>query len=228
MDAMQRNNVYPDATRLTALFEEIKVILAQLSFVSHIYVFGSLARQESDRWSDIDMVVVTRTYQQFWDTWQHLHNVKPVLHHHPFSEVEPIGAHALGNVFVDEAVFHCLDLNFLTTYEHQTPRAMERFGHLEMVYNHPNEVRSSTQDHRHFRQTLTPDEQKIATSLHFTKKNIKRVLRGQPAHDELRKFADSLRILMQVYSFDYQVVGGELGKVAQTYLLIADDVLRNK
>lgn len=220
---------YPDATRPATLIDEIKAILTQLPFISHIYVFGSLARREADRWSDIDMLVVTQTHQQFWDAWQHLHSAKPILHHHPFSEVEPIGGHVLGNVFIGESVFHCLDLNFLTTEEHQTHGVGERFGHLEMVYYNLDDLPlASTQDRRPFQQTLTSDEEKISIGIHFTKKHIKKVLRGQPAHDELQKFADGLSVLMQDYSFDYQVVGGKIGEVAEAYLWIADYILRNK
>lgn len=226
---MRLANLYPDADRPRSLMQEIRLIVSGLSFVSHIYLFGSLVRGEDDRWSDIDMLVVTQTYTQFVDVWRCLNDAKTILHHHPFTIADPAGGHALGNVFVGEAVFHCLDLNFLTLEEYRDPSMVERFGRLDEVYI--NADVSSTAGQvvpGDFQQALTKDEERISFSMHFTKKHLKKVLRGQAAHHDLERSAERLRLVMQDYSADYEVVGGRIGQIAQAYLMMADEVLANR
>lgn len=225
---MVKELIRPEVSRPATLMKEITAILSQLPFVSHILIFGSLARNEADRWSDIDMLVVTKTHQQFWDAWQQLHDSLPILHHHPFAELESGGAHALGNVFVDESVFHCLDLNFFTIDDYQRPGITERFGHLDQIYHNPDAGSSTSQHPSQFQQVLTSDEEKISVEMHFLKKNIKKVLRNQPAHHEVKKFADRLSTIMEDYTFEYEVVGGKIGKLAEIYLTIAECLLDDK
>lgn len=205
--------------------QEVRAILVQLPFVQRISVFGSLAGADWDRWSDIDMLVVTQARGQFLAVWQALHDAKPVLYHYPLSRAEPSGGHMLGNVFVGESVFHCLDLNLLTVHEYRTPGALDRFGALLEVHLAPDIPVIEAEAGMDATQALTPDEDRIATGIHFTKKAIKRALRGYPAHDDLKRCAGQLKAIMQDYPVDYQVVGGNIGKVAQTYLTIADVLL---
>jgi hypothetical protein len=208
--------------------QEVIAILARLPFVQRIAVFGSLAGADWDRWSDMDMLVVTQARGQFLAAWQALHDAKPVFYHHPLCRAEPSGGHMLGNVFVGESVFHCLDLNLLSAHEYRTPGALDRFGTLLEVYRAPDTPVIETDADMDVTQTLTPDEDRIATGIHFTKKAIKQVLRGHPAHGDLKRFAGQLRAIMRDYPVDYRVVGGNIGQVAETYVTIADCLLGDK
>lgn len=225
---MQNDLVYPDAARPLALMEEVKAVLTQLLCVSHLYLFGSLAENRWDRWSDVDMLVVTPTKQHIWEIWGVLHQAKPVLHHHPLSAAEPFGVHILGNVFVGESVFHCLDLNFLTLEEYHTPGAMARFNAAKELNRSSASLSATVEEKSLLMQELTADEEQLSVAIHFTKKNIKKILRGYPTYDELQKFATHLRTLLENYSVDYEVVGGKIVKVAEAYLTIAAHLLETR
>ncbi len=224
---MIHNLVFPDATRPETLLEEITALLVQLPFILRIYIFGSLTTTSWDQWSDIDLIVVIQAQKHTWDVWNAIHEAKPILYHYPLSHSEPNGLHLLGNVFQDESVFHCLDLNLLTIYEHDRPGAMERFGPLRELHHHPI-LTAEPPNIPPDTQLLTVQEERIAIAIHFTKKHIKRVLRGEPVHDDLSKWVEHLRTIIGEFSFDYEVVGGKIGKVAKTYLQIAGLVLGGK
>ncbi len=220
--------VYPDAERLQAIVSIVTHCLSALPYVTHIDVFGSLARGDADRWSDIDLIVVTRKKADFLRCLQTLHNTKPILHHNPLSQADPNGYHALGCVFVDESVFHCVDLNFFTREEYTKPETTRRFGARRTLYSAHTAVSQkgdSDGEPSTDTQTLTADEQRIAVAIGFTKKNAKKVLRGEEAHDNLKRFARTLTQTMQDYPVDYRVVGGNIGIVAGHYVTIAETLL---
>ena len=225
---MPTDLIYPASDRPPALLTEITEIIARLSFVKHIYVFGSLVGDDWDRWSDIDMIVVTQFQSQFWNVWETLNSAKPIVHHHPLTYGDISGAHMLGNVFVDDAVFHCLDLNFFTMVEWEKPETSDRFGAMRELY-HDARVRKINHDNQAcVTQELALGEQQISIHIHFTKKAIKQILRGRENFTDLQKYTNQLKIIMQKYTFDYQVTGGNIGSVAKTYLSIADYLLKDQ
>ena len=59
---------------------ELKDCFVQLPFVRHILVFGSLARGQTDRWSDMDMILVTENRFQFKLAFDHLRH-RALLQH---------------------------------------------------------------------------------------------------------------------------------------------------
>lgn len=217
--------LYPEPKRPLEILDEITNLLAKLPFVSHIDVFGSLARGGWDRWSDIDLIVATQTQAQFWQVWKTLHAAKPIVHHHPLSKADPTGVHILGNIFADESPLNCIDLNLFTQATYQNLDNLERFGILKSM--HHQEVAAATHANDALvEQILTPEEKVISVALHFTKKSLKQVLRGQPAQDVLKHRTDHLRTTMQRYSFDHEVVGGNIGQVAHMYLAMAETALK--
>lgn len=216
--------LYPDPARPQTLMQEITTHLAKLPYVERIFVFGSLARQESDRWSDIDMLVVTPDQAQFCLVWEALNQAKPVIHHHPLT-IQSSGRHALGNVFVGESVFHCLDLNFMTRADAQVFGSLDRFSTLIEVYaGEAQQLDGENGDCTS--QELTPDEERIAYAMHFTKKNLKRMLRGSPDPEELRRYLIILKQTMQDYPADYRTTGGQIGQVAHAYIRLAEELIR--
>lgn len=216
----------PKADRPLQLMEEIRAIFVTLPFVQRIRVFGSLARGDWDCWSDIDLLVVTQTRSQFRDAFEALLKQKPIIHRSPFvPKVEPAGGYVLGNVFAGESVFHCLDLNFLTMTEYQSPESLVRFGELTELYCSAIETVVSESGRIYPIEEETADEVRINYGLHFTKKAVKKILRGQSAQDDLRKFSTILRDTMQDYPDDYCAPTGAIGKVAHTYIKIADELL---
>jgi len=222
------SSIYPLENRPKTLQQDIVQLLAELDYVQAIYSFGSLLGDGWDRWSDIDLIVITSCHAGFYSLKRTLHQAKPIRHHHPLLPAEPNGHHLLGVIFEDESVFHCVDLNLFTPDEVADRQALERFGAIQLVYK-ASELPVVVEACDEFSsQRLTAEEEQISVGIHFTKKHIKRVMRGQPAIDELRKWSDYLRETMRDYSENYQVVGGNIGWIAYRYLGIADDILNNQ
>jgi predicted nucleotidyltransferase len=129
------NLVYPDQNALARLLKELTEFFAQFPSVNRIFILGSMARGNWDRWSDIDLLIVTQAgFEQQWQIFDSLRQFKPILHHHPFISVEPSGGFVPGIVFEKESVFHILDLNFMTFTEFQSPQALDRFGPIRNLF----------------------------------------------------------------------------------------------
>lgn len=223
---MPMDSLTPDPQRLLNLRDAIHTILVALPYVARLYHFGSLMRGDWDCWSDIDVLVVTQTRRQFRMAYNALCEQKQIIHRSPFvPQVEPAGGYVLGNVFAGESVFHCLDLNFLTLAEHDSPVAFTRFGELTQVYHSDVPIIEDTGDLLPA-EAETLDEAHINYGIHFTKKAVKRMLRSQSAQDDLQKFAAVLRTTMRDYPADYATPTGAIGQVAWAYLTIAGKLLK--
>jgi predicted nucleotidyltransferase len=224
------NLVYPDPERLPVLMSEIQYLLTQLVFVRHIFVFGSFARGSFDQWSDIDMIVVAETRQQFKAAFDHLDRHKPTLHHSPFVPLtEPCGGYILGNVFADESVFHCLDLNFLTLAEYQSAKALDRFGQLKVLYENPHAfVPAESVDDEILSIPETEAEKRISIAQHFTKKAIKKLLRKTGTRDELVQWSNQLKMVRHDHPDGLISVNGDVGWLADRYIEIADFLLEKQ
>lgn len=216
---------HPDPTGPVRLMTAISNIFAPLDNVLRIAVFGSLARGDSDRWSDVDMLVVTAHRAGFRATFDHLCQHKTVRYHAPFTpQVDPCGGRVLGIVFEDESVFHCLDLNFLTAAEYRSAGALDRFGALRQLYHTPDTNTKTDGDESDdlAGEIEAPLETQISTAIHFTKKNIKKILRGGDAADDLRTWSERLQAAIQ--DIDVEPRPGILF-LARRYLAMAEAII---
>jgi predicted nucleotidyltransferase len=217
--------IYPDQNALPRLLKELTEFFAQFPGVSRIFTFGSMARGDWDRWSDIDLLIVTRSgsgqQRQLFDK---LARHKPILHHHPFVSMEPSGGFVPGIVFKYESVFHILDLNFMSLAEYQSPQALARFGKLRELF-------TAGEDYLEFEgensawpkpQIDDPDEQRIGAGIHWTKKAIKKILRSSGSIDELTTTSTRLKEIMLDFPEDKLMPGGNICHLAREYIKIAD------
>ena len=231
---------HPNVNAASRLMQETTDHFASYPFVNHVLLFGSFARGESDRWSDVDMLVVTNggTSQQ-WQLFDGLRQHKPILHHHIFTpHAEPAGGNVLGIVFKNESVFHNLDLNFMSLTQFSLQNSLDRFGPTKKLYasnshnmSFPRRRESTnlasldTHPHTHDMLVISSDETRIGMGIHWTKKAIKRVLRGDGNIDELIKAFARLKEIMQDSPKDMPTSRGNICRVARTYIKIADQVL---
>jgi predicted nucleotidyltransferase len=224
------NHIYPDPQRPHQLMAEIRDYIAKRPFVKYIFVFGSLARNQADRWSDVDMIVVTQKRAQFKVVFDHIEQHKPTLHHSPFVPLaDPYGGYILGNVFANESVFHCLDLNFLTLAEYGSRTALERFGLVQMLHHNPAELESGAEaDYDILVAYQSADEKRISDAQHFTKKAAKKLLRKIGARDDLLHWSNQLKTVMGDYPDGLMTPNGNIGWLAEQYIAIADLLLQTK
>lgn len=147
--------VYPDENGPTRLLKELSEFFTQFSCVNRIFCLGSMARGDWDRWSDIDMLVVTQAgFEQQWQIFDKLRQFKPILHHHAFVSMEPAGGFIPGIAFENESVFHMLDLNFISLTEYQSPQALEScqkgFARLRPYGLVGNDINTIERNHARF------------------------------------------------------------------------------
>jgi hypothetical protein len=221
------NLLEPDPDGPQRLADEITAFFSQLDFVQRVMAFGSLAGQRWDRWSDLDLIVVTASHTQYRMVFHRLCAHKPVVHHGVFTScVEPAGGYVLGIVFEGESVFHCLDLNFLTLAEYRALGTLDRFGATRDLYvNEAGWADEADEPPQHRVALQHPDEARIYDAIHWTKKSAKKMLRGQDTRHELRACAERLRAVMNDYPDSPLFPGGDICRLAHTYLLIADQLL---
>ena len=221
--------VYPDQNALARLLEELTKFFAQFSAVNRIFSFGSMARGDWDRWSDIDMLVVTQaSSEQQWQFFTKLRQHKPILHHHAFISMKPSGGFIPGTVFENESVFHMLDLNFISSAQYQSPPALERFGRLCELYRSGDDCRED--DNTVWSETKpdSPEEKRIGAGIHWTKKAVKNILRGSDDTDTLVTMSTRLKEIMQDFPEDQPMPGGNICWLARRYIEIADFLLAQR
>lgn len=216
----------PDA--LKRLFGDVTDTLTQAEYVRKIMCFGSVARGTPDRWSDIDLLVVTETRPQFLDVLRCIETVKPILHRNHFvAHMEPAGGHVLGMTFQGESVFHCIDLNLLTSQEYQTDTALKRFGVIKTLYTSDQPMTAAIVDETSVESEVEdPHEARIKVAVHFTKKAVKKVLRGEADLEDLRQRSAALQQVMADYPSDLMINERHIGRLAHAYLNIAARLLQ--
>lgn len=187
-----------------------------------------MARGDWDRWSDVDLLIVTQAGSgQQWQLFNLLRQHKPILHHHPFILMEPSGGFMPGIAFEDESVFHFLDLNFMALDEFQSPQSLERFGSLRDLYNF-NGNRPKKDEHSSYTHVAeNPDEKRIGMGLHWVRKAIKKTLRGVDNWEELTATSTRLKEIIEDYPEDVLTPGGNICRLTRHYIEIAHYLLSN-
>ncbi len=213
-------NPSPDA--LVDLVLWVTDLLTGLPFVHEIRCFGSFARGNWDCWSDIDLLVVTDTRDQFLDLLGHLEAIRPIVHRNHFVAFpDSGGAHILGILFAGCSVFHCVDLNLYTFEEARMLGRLDRFGSMKVLYRVESQPTAIEARSLVVSEPEDPGEATIKVAIHFTKKAAKQVLRGIDAQADLRHHASALRQIMNAYPPDLVIGGRQIGLLAQSYLEIA-------
>lgn len=138
-----------------------------------------------------------------------------------------MGGYLLGVLFMGGSVFHNLDLNFMTIEQHTISENLERFGKLELHYQNSEKtiqltasVNSQNDD-----LSITPYEQQLEYAIHWTKKAIKKVLRGQSTVEELHQTSTKLSQLLSIPNAQWSE-RGDVCKVANVFLEIAEELLK--
>lgn len=108
----------PDIAGPTRIASEVCSVLSELPFVHRISLFGSLAEDRADGWSDVDMMVACDNVEvNAWVAAKSICLAKPILYYRKFSAREqPLGRYW----FVDESPFNRLDISFESPEDYQS------------------------------------------------------------------------------------------------------------
>jgi predicted nucleotidyltransferase len=221
---------FPEARRAERLSAELCAVLARVACVARVGVFGSRARGEADRWSDIDLLVITRGgVEDYWAVFTRLRAHKRVVHHHVFiAQARPAGGSVLGILFVDESVFHNVDLNFMSAAEAGVAGNLARFGPVRWMHERagaasPSETTGMAPPDSVLVQH--PDDKRIGEALHWTKKAVKKYQRGQGPLEEVAQTSARLADVMHDFPEDVPLPTGNLCQAARIYLHIAGHLI---
>ncbi len=231
---LAKDLLYPDPARPQQTAETLCHFFSELPFVYQVVVFGSLAQGSSDRWSDIDLLVVTQGKADYQALLESLREYKPVLYHAPIRQsVEHPGRHALGIVFKDESIFHNLDLNFMSLSEYNCVGALDWFGpkvdyyigsawEKQVTSEYPARGSTPAGD---FEIAPSTDELRIDSACYWTKRALRRVLRTKQGLGELEKRCVELKEVMHSFPDSCLTPGRNICQLARTYITIAEYVL---
>ena len=218
--------LYPAPERPAQLAALLCAFFAGLPLVRRVVVFGSQATGGGDRWSDVDLVVVTPQLADYRHVLAALGAYKPIVHHAPVrpSPDHP-GLHALGIVFAGESVFHSLDLNFMALAAYNTPGSLRWFGPSRECYAAQAAAPVGGADTAPVLPPPDPTELSIDAANYWTKRAARRVLRGQGSRADLARRSSELRAILRGFPPDCAMPGGDPCAPARTYLAIAEALL---
>jgi hypothetical protein len=190
--------------------------------------FGSLVQGTADRWSDLDMVVVTARRGDSRAALAALNAHKPFLHHAPVrkSEKHP-GANALSITFADESPFHCLDLNFIALADYATPNAIAWLEPVRDCYVAPTRRIAAEAGDGYPFDELDALEMAIDGACFWTRRAAKGLLRGKSGRDLLARRHGELGAALRGTPDDGAMAGGNVCRVGRVWLAIAAVLLRS-
>lgn len=220
------NDINPDKNAPERLLSNLCEVFYRHAGVACVAAFGSLADNQWDQYSDVDLLVVSKT--RLIDAqvlYAYLMENKPVLCRGPYGRaMKTAGSCILGIVFENESVFQKLDLNCMTVDEYANPDNLSRFGILKEIYcgdaipaADPSLDRLPTSGDF----DLTTDEDELNGKMFFLSEALKRYARVRGSMDEIRRFSDDLRTTMEAKRPSARPLVGNMAALADRYLEVA-------
>ena len=182
LDTIRYDNANP-----LRIADEVLSILAKKPCVRRIALFGSLADNRADSWSDIDMIVACDGVEaNAWATAHAITSAKPVLFYRKFSTREqPSGRYW----FAGESPFNRLDISFISLDEYMSYFVdPSLFGHeitLREVYASDSSSNTAIDTaSKRFLEPATDYETEIGMYVYFSLEALKHYLRGKGCPDK--------------------------------------------
>jgi len=132
---MRNTELYPELNHNRTLVRQLTAFFAVQPSVYEISIFGSLAADTADRWSEVDLIVVTVHEVDQLALFMKLRDELPVIYHRPFlRDTHVPGAYVSGILLEDASPFHLVNLHFLTLAEREDPAALARYRGLRKLH----------------------------------------------------------------------------------------------
>jgi nucleotidyltransferase-like protein len=221
------DRLYPDPARPATLATALCAWFANLPYVQRVAQFGSLVQGTADRWSDLDMLVVTARRRDCRDALAALHEHKPFLYHAPVrkSEKHP-GANALSITFAGESPFNCLDLNFIALPDYAAPNSVDWLKPVRDCYVAPIGGFAAEAGDDYAVDELDELEMAIDGACFWTRRAAKGLLRGKSGRDLLARRHEELVAALRGTPEDCAMAGGNICRAGRVWLAIAAVLLR--
>lgn len=199
-------------------------MLSELPCIRRIALFGSLAENRADRWSDVDMQVVCDDVEHNrWVASTVIVSAFPVLYYRRFTAVDPPAGRYW---FVGESPFHRVDIGFISMDEYEAYKEnREYYGHditlVEVYASDAGEIIADPVHPACFTEPATEYETEIGSYLYFSIRALKQHLRGECVKEKDLVRIAKLRELMPSIPRDITMSGGCIGELAhQVYEML--------
>lgn len=222
--------IFPDPKATVRIMKEILTALASIPTVRTIGIFGSLASDTADRWSDIDMLVgCDQLDSTQWLAADAIRSAKPVLYYRRLSDrdvEQPSGKFW----FESESPFHRIDIIFNTLDDYQSYLSEQaRRGYdivLREIYRSDtaNQSTSALSDTRS-PTPIDPAEQEAGLWIARLADRNKAYIRGRRPIEDLVSASDSLRNHLRNLPPEIVIAGGDIRSLAQRLLDISDQLV---
>lgn len=191
---------------------EVREVLAGLPVVHRIALFGSLAEERADAWSDIDMIAVC---ENPWAAVKAICSAKPIVFYRKFSAMEqPSGRY----YFAGESPLHRLDISFESVEGYQArldnPPHEYTITYREIYTSDTNPATPDAADALPFLQPASDHETRLGSLIFFSLRAIKHHLRtGVILENDIPRIA-GLRDELPTLPRDTVMSGGRIGELA--------------
>lgn len=196
---------------LQKIVEEIATVLQSLPYVKSIALFGSIAENRADEWSDVDMLVCCDDVDiTKWDAALVLRKAKPVMFYRPFTSArQPSGRYW----FEDESPFNKLDISFDNEDDYNSIlNSGGRLGHditAHKLFQRTSPFTPTTITTTAFPLIISEQEQAIGNYIYQSLRSLKHCHRGI---EDTRGF-ENLKSIANKLSPETKMSGGDIGKL---------------
>ncbi|MHB1456709.1 MAG: nucleotidyltransferase domain-containing protein [Armatimonadota bacterium] len=200
-----------ETKKLERIADEVISALKTVPSVRAIALFGSLAAEKADSWSDVDMLVACDDVEASkWIAASALRDAKKVLFYRPFTTaMQPFGRYW----FVGESPFHKIDISFDSVEEYEGfLQGKDRRGCeivTREVYRRTTQYTNESNHIPPFPLTIGEYEQEVGSYIYRSLCSLKSVLRGG---DDTRGF-EKLLITAKEMPRDMVMAGGNIGEL---------------
>lgn len=221
---MRNTELYPELHHNRALMKRLTAFFAVQPAVYEVAVFGSLAADLADRWSEVDLIVVTAYMGDQLPVFARLRGTLAVVYHRPFMRDTHVpGAYVSAMLLAGESPFHLVNLHFLSLAERANPSALERYRGLRQLHRMltvPWPPVPTTYDPVP-NEAETVDEARVYAATNTLRRMLRQVLRRQVAPADLGVPVAALRGLLADYPDGLPTAHGDVCAVAARYLDMA-------
>lgn len=200
-------------------------MLSILPCVRRIALFGSLAENRADRWSDVDIRVACDNVESSrWTASTAIRSAFSVLYYRKFTAVEPPAGRYW---FVGESPFHRLDIGFISMDEYQACKVNpEHSGHnmtlVEVYASDMVEIDSDSVHPACFYEPAMEYETEVGSYLYFSIRALKQYLRGECVQEKDIVRIGRLRELIPSIPSSLTMSGGRIGELADQVCKMLD------
>jgi hypothetical protein len=225
---MRNVELYPQLQQNRELVKRLTGFFAVQPQTYEIAVFGALAADTADRWSAVDLIVVTAHTEDQPTLFATLRDHHTVIYHRPFMrDPNGPGAYVYGVLLAGVSPFHLVNLHFLTLTERNQPEIRSRYYgirrlHQMIVAPSPTPAQATTLP----AEAETVEEARVYDATNSLRRALRQVLQQHSRPDTLNAPRTQLETILASHPNGIPSLHGDVCVLAQHYLKMTAIALR--